>query len=362
MNLSDISNIRLIRQQIAGTKFKTVKEIVCWMGAMQGQDYTMAKWAIGTRLPGSTEKTVEAAINRGEIIRTHLLRPTWHFVSAEDIYWMLELTAPHIKASLKFRSKWLGLTDTICKKSNKIIEKALIAEKHLTRDEIVKKLENAKINTEEQRAHHLLLRAELDGIICSGRIKLKKQTYALLEERIPKSKTLNRDEALEKLARKYFTSHCPATLKDFVWWSGLPVNGAKRALEMVKQDLISEKISSQVYWLINSFSIPKNYKESIYLLPAYDEFLISYKDRNAAITFENNKKAISNNGIFRPTIIINGQVKGIWKQLMKKNKVIIETDFFQPPGKATINSLKKQAFTLGVFLGKNIELINTPKN
>jgi hypothetical protein len=274
----------------------------------------------------------------------------------EDVGWMLELTAPRIKASLKFRSKMLELTDSIFNKSNKIIEKALTGGRHLTREELVKKLQNAKINTVNQRAAHLILHAELDGIICSGKTKLKQRTYALLEERVPKIKSLSRDEALVKLAGKYFLSHSPATLQDFVWWSGLQVIDAKRAMEMIKPDFISEKIGRQTYWLDNSFSIPKKYKESVYLLPAYDEFLISYKDRSAAIAFENNKKAVSNNGIFRPTIVIDGQIKGIWKKSTKKDQVIIETEFFHPPKKTILRSLEKPLTALRYFLEKDVEI------
>ncbi len=160
MNLTDIAKIRLISQQIAETKFKTVKDIVDWMGAMQAQDYAVAKWAIGVRLPNSTDQVIETAINNGEIIRTHLLRPTWHFVSADAIYWMLELTAPQIKASLKSRHKELELSETIFAKSNTIIEKALRGGKHLTREELMAELGKGKIATDDNRASHLLLRAE----------------------------------------------------------------------------------------------------------------------------------------------------------------------------------------------------------
>ncbi|HCT30673.1 MAG TPA: hypothetical protein DIW31_08030 [Bacteroidales bacterium] len=206
MTLSDISNIRLINQQVTATKFKTAKDIVGWMGAMQAQDYAMSKWAIGTRLPSSTIKMVEEAIDKGEIIRTHLLRPTWHIVSADDIYWLLELTAPKIKASLRTRHKGLGLTESIIAKCNTLIHEALVGGKYLTREELVVILQNAKIATNENRTSHIMLSAELDGIVCSGATKGKKQTYALLKERVPKPKSLTREQALEKIARRYFTS------------------------------------------------------------------------------------------------------------------------------------------------------------
>ncbi|MGH7456603.1 MAG: winged helix DNA-binding domain-containing protein, partial [bacterium] len=306
--------------------------------------------------PNAIDQTIETAIDNGEIIRTHLLRPTWHFVSADDIYWLLELTAPQIKASLKSRHKELALSEAVFAKSNAIIEKALRDGEHLTREELIAKLGKAKIATDENRAAHLLLWAELDGIACSGATKAGKQTYALLEARVPRTKPLAKDEALAKLAKKYFSSHCPATLQDFVWWSGLSAGEAKRAMEMVKSDFVSEAIEAQTYWLADSFSIPKPDKESVYLLPAFDEFIISYRDRSAALPFENHNKAVSNNGIFRPVIVVNGQVIGIWKRTVKKDKVIAETEFFKPPNRSTKGLVEKAAMSFGQFLEKKMEI------
>jgi len=357
MNLKDIAKTRLINQQIARTQFKSVKEIIGWMGAMQAQDYNMAKWAAGVRLPGSTEKMIDEAVSSGKIIRTHILRPTWHFVLPEDLNWMIELAAPRFKTSFKSRWKSMGLTETIFKKSNSIIEKALARGKHLTREELLSQLQKAKIPTGEQKIFHLMFRAELEGIICSGFIKNKKQTYALLCERVPKSKVLKKDEALTRLAQKYFSSHGPATLQDFVWWSGLKVADARQGLEMTKSEFISEKIDEQTYWFSDSSGKSKTNKKSVYLLPAYDEFIISYKDRSAAIPIEDKKKAISNNGIFRPTIVINGQVAGIWKRTMKEDKIIIETNFFHSPDESMKSSVRSAAAKYGDFFNKKIEVV-----
>lgn len=357
MKQTDISNLRLINQQVITSKFKTAKEIVDWMGAMQAQDLNMAKWAIGVRLPNSTDKLIASAIDNGHIFRTHLLRPTWHFVSSDDICWMLELTAPQIKASMKSRDKELEITDIIYKKSNSTIEEALQGSNHLSREALVAELEQVNIATDNNRASHLLMRAELNGLICSGKIKNNKQTYALLRERVPITNSLTRDEALARLAQKYFTSHCPATLQDFVWWSGLGVTESRHALEMVKSNLVSEIIDQQTYWFTHSFAIPKLENDLVYLLPAFDEVIISYKDRTASLSFELNKKAVSNNGIFRPTILINGQVRGIWKRTIKKDKIILETEFFQQVSKETMNLVEIAANQYGDFMNKKVEMV-----
>ena len=358
MKLNDIANVRLISQQISGTKFKSPKEIVGWMGAMQAQDFNMAKWAIGLRLNKATEATVDAAIDSGEIIRTHVLRPTWHFISADDIYWMLELTAPRLKSSMKGRNKQLELTDKIFKKSFTIMEKVLRDDNHLTRKELVNELNKEKIATDNNRSSHILFTAELEGIICSGKMIGKQTSYALLNERIPKTKVLKKEEALFILAKKYFESHCPATFRDFVWWSGLSVTDAKHAMEMIKKDFISRKINSEEYWFSNSFSLPKKLKETAFLLPAFDEFLISYKDRTAAIVLEHHEKAFSKNGIFWPTVVINGRVEGIWKRKIGRETLIIDICFFGKKSKKLKDILEKAVEKLEIFSHHKIVLLS----
>jgi len=342
MDSQDIPFYRLINQQIAESKFTKPAEIVSWMGAMQAQDINMAKWAIGVRLSSSTEKLVDDAINKGEIIRTHLLRPTWHFVTRDDARWILGLTAQHIKSGLKSRHKNLGLDTEAIKRSNRIIEKSLSGGNHLSREELMSELIKAKFDVSENRSSHFMLMAELEGIVCSGAAKGKKQTYALFDERVPKSKSIKREEALAKLAERYFTSHGPATLKDFVWWSGLPVADARKAIEMVKSKFISEKIDGKEYWFADSIKIPKKVKESVYLLPAYDEYIISYTDRSAVLNTKTIDKAISNNGIFRPIIVAKGQVVGLWKTIKTKDTSNIEMEFFEKHYSKYKNFLSKR--------------------
>jgi hypothetical protein len=358
MRSADIPKTRLLSQQIEVGEFIAAKELVRWMGAIQAQDYPMAKWAIGLRLAHATDQAVETALNNGEIIRTHVLRPTWHFVSAEDIYWMLECTAPYIKASLKSRHRQLRLSDAIFTKSNAIIETALSGGKHLTRKELVAGLEKGKIELGENRVSHLLLGAEVDGIICSGKTVGKEPTYALLEDRVPRTTRLDQEEALARLAGKYFSSRGPATLKDFIWWSGLPVGQAKLALELAGPELSSETIDSQVYWFTERHSAQKMNQKMVHLLPAYDEFLISYENRRVSLPFTDQKRTISSNGIFRPIIVVDGQVMGIWKKRMEKDRVVIETTFFETPDPTTNFLVVEAASRYGDFLGKEIVIIS----
>ncbi len=352
MNAIEISRTRLISQNIGEKSLKTCKEVVRWMGAMQAQDFGMSKWAIGVRLPNPTENEITRAINSGEILRTHLLRPTWHYVSNDDIYWMLALTAPQIKPAFKSRHSDLGITKEILKKSYEVLEKALRDGTHLTREEAITELAKVKIATDQNRASHLFAWAELEGLICSGALKDGKPTYALLDERVPTKKSLTKQEALATLAKTYFSSRSPATLQDFVWWSGLSIKEAKQALDSVTTDFKSETINSKTYWYSESPRSPKKELDSVYLLPAFDEFIISYKDRTATMPFETHKKAVSDNGIFRPIIVVNGQVRGIWKRIVKKDKVLLETVFFETPSIKILNRVKAAFHHYGDFIGK----------
>ena len=356
MTLKDVPNLRLVSQQMINPALKSPKEIVNHMGAMQAQDFNMAKWAIGLRLKKVMEKDIDAAIDSGSILRTHVLRPTWHFVSADDIHWMLDLTAPKIKASMKGRHKQLELGESVLKKSNKIIQKVLEEKQFATRKELINELNKSKISTTENRASHIFLNAELNKIICSGKMKGKEITYALLSERVAEPKSFNREEALAKLAEKYFKSHGPATLRDFAWWSGLSITDAKNALEIIKKDMVSEKINDEEYWFSNSFSFVKKFKDSTFLLPAFDEFLISYKDRSASVVTEHESKAFSKNGIFWPTILSKGKVIGTWKREIKKDVLLITINFFDSKNKLKKDDLEKEARKFGLYLNKKTKL------
>jgi len=359
MSISNISNARLVSQHITNNKFKTIKDLVSHMGAMQAQDYNMAKWAIGVRLPGITEKIIEESFNKGDILRTHVLRPTWHFVSVDDIYWMLELTGPKIKNSLKSRSNELGITPAFLNKSYAVLEKILSNYKHLTRAEIVAALKKSKINVNSSQIYHLMLNAELDAVACSGTMKGKNQTYSLLSERVTKKKKLKKDEALAELAKRYFSSHGHATLQDFAWWSSFSATETKRALEVLKSDIVCKKINSKDYWFLKSSSFldSTTKKESVYLLPAYDEFLVSYKDRTASISSYEHQLAVSTNGVFRPIIVVNGQVIGRWQRIVKKNHIVVGINLFKSVDKKIKQLIQERAMEYGSFCDREVKIL-----
>jgi hypothetical protein len=356
MTRAEISRIRLSSQKISGGGQRSPAGVVSWLAALQAQDFQMALLAIGVRLSGSSYKTVEAAFDEGDIIRTHLLRPTWHIAAARDLRWLHELTAPRIKASMASRHRQLELTAQVIGKSNKILEKALRDGNRLTREELLARLEAAKIVLSQYRSSHLLFMAELEGILCSGPMRRGKPTYAFFEDRIPAAPRMTRDEALAELARRYFTSRCPATLEDFTWWSGLPAGEAGRALESVKNSFAVVPFGSREYLFPPSHPGAEDGGKGAHFLPAYDEFLISYRDRSAALSFAPEKKVVSNNGMFRPLIVFDGQIAGVWKRSFEKGKMSVEACFFKRFGGTVKTAVERAAGKIGGFYGMKTEV------
>ena len=326
----DIICQRLHNQLLSQTKYTQPDQVVEWLGAVQAQDYAGAKWALGLRLKTATDGAIEKAFSEGRILRTHVMRPTWHFVTPADIRWMLALTAPRVLPHLTYGDRQLGLDKTILKRSNTILAKALKGGKQLMRSELEPILQRGGVNTDGLRFIHLLMHAELDGIVCSGGRRGKQFTYALLDERAPQAKTLGRDEALAKLTRRYFQSHSPATLQDYIWWSGLTAADARKGIEAVKLEFEQEVVDDQTYWFPAStpIGVPS---PTVHLLPDFDEYMVGYTDRSSIFDVAHTDKLDSRGSILNQyAIVIAGRVAGTWKRTIKRNEVAIELSSFKP--------------------------------
>jgi len=356
MTSSDIIKYRLLNQQIAETKFKKPQELVAWLGATQSQDYGMAKWAIGLRLSGLKDADIEKAFNDGVILRTHVLRPTWHFITPSDIRWMLALTAPRIIPLLAYQDRMLKLDKKIIKRSNDVLARSLLDRKQLSREELRAVLQKAKISTNDLRFIHLMIHAELDGIICSGPRTVKQFTYALLDERAPQAKSMKQEEALAELAKRYFTSRGPATVQDFAWWSGLSMTDAKTAVDMVSPDFTKEVVDRQTYFFSPTVIPDKKIVQTTHLLPNYDEYIIGYRDRGAVFDERHSTKTPrGGNAIFNNTILINGKIEGVWQRTIKNNSVVVKTNLFIPLSKTKHQAIINAEKRYGQFLSKSLE-------
>lgn len=326
-----ITDIRLAGQQLAAPRFDTPKELVSWMGAIQAQDYAMARWAVGMRLKPATARSVGEAFARGEILRTHVMRPTWHLVAAEDIRWMLKLSARRIRSANESltRGRQLEITEKLHSRCNRLLEKMLAGNKSLTKQQIGEELNRQGIAADTPRLTRLLMHAETEGVVCSGPVCSGRQTYALLEERVPPAPELHPDEALAKLATAYFRSHAPAALQDFVWWSGLSVTEARHAVGLVGRSLTVERFGQRELFVHESCNAAETSAVRLHLLPAYDEYLIGYKDRTDILQQEHRARAFTNYGIFYPVVLYDGRVVGNWKRPVRQDRFGIETSFFE---------------------------------
>lgn len=347
----DIAHQRLINQHMGVIPFETPHEVVRWLVASQAQDYAGAKWALGLRLHDAHDADVERAFNEGSILRTHVMRPTWHFVTPADIRWLLALTAPRVHAVSGSMYRKLELDNALIKRSRTALTKALQGGQQLTREELRGALEKAGIAADNgQRLAYVVMHAELDGLICSGARRGKQFTYTLLEERVPPARTLTPDEALVELAQRYFLSRGPATAQDFAKWSGLALNDAKRGLEAVKDQLQHEIVNDQTYWF--DPSNPSTVPQPAYLLSVYDEYISSYKDRSAIGDSEVGVKLFTMGGALTYLIVADGQIVGTWRRVLQKEAVIVETHLFTTLTKAQNRALEAAARRYGEFIGR----------
>lgn len=199
----------------------------------------------------------------------------------------------------------------------------------MTKLEIGAELNRAGVLDDPNTAHYFINRAEAMGLVCSGIDKNKKYTYALLDERIAPTKELHKDEALAELARRYFRSHSPASLQDFLWWSGLTISETRQAINLISDELNKDRFAEQELYIHQSWTENKECDNVLHLLPPFDEYLISYKDRSAALDPKHYPKAFNNFGTFYPVILYNGKIVGNWEKITKKGVITIETTFFE---------------------------------
>lgn len=339
MTPTALQSLRCKAQGLSGEGFKEPQGTVSWLGAMQAQNYTMARWGIGIRTKGSTLSSVSHALDSGQLLRTHVLRPTWHIVAAEDLLWMLKLTGGQIRQPMLTRDKALGIQPKEYLKANRALEKIFTANAHLTRTELAQSMGEQGVKLDMYRLNHFIFAAESEGLICSGQDKAGKATYDLAERRIgPATKASNtlrsmsRPEALATLASRYFKSRGPATLQDFSWWSGLKVSEARTALGSIEYQLKSVQLDGQTFWYEAQVASPKvstKTKSAPCFLPAFDEYLISYKDRTAAIDLLHQSKVFTKNGLFQPVVVYKQKVVATWHVKVSKKVVAIHVMPFE---------------------------------
>lgn len=345
-----IAQQRLRVQGIARPTWSRAEDAVQSLVAVQAQDYLGALWAVGLRLRGATEQTVEQAFTARTIVRTWPMRGTLHFVAAGDVRWLLSLLTPLVvaKHSKRLRNEF-DLDEKVFARSRDVFARALEGNRQLSRTAMYDTLQSARIATSGQRGLHILWRLAQDGHICFAAREGKQPTFALLDEWLPPTRRLQRDEALAELARRYFAGHGPATLRDFTWWSGLAPADASIALDLAKPSLESVTIGERLYWL-GSVPVRKNAATSrAHLLPSYDEYTVAYHDRGAVLSAQHARRA--GNGIFKPTVIVDGRIAGTWSRTLKKSACEIAVSTFDKPQPALKREIEAAAKRYGAFVG-----------
>jgi hypothetical protein len=346
---------RLFNQRLDGEKFEKPEEAVRWMGALQAQDYQQSLWAIGLRMQSATVADIEQAIVDRKIVRTWPMRGTLHFVPGEDAKWMLSLSASRMLTQVRRRQEQLELDKTIMEGCKELFYDALKGNKRLSRPNLMQLLEDSGISTKNQRGYHILWYLSQTGLICLGPMQDKQQTFVLLDEWVPDSRTFSREESLAELARRYFASHGPATIGDFAWWAGLTMADARLGLEGAKGDLLPDQRNGQAYWMTKGAESQRADDPSrVYLLPGFDEHLLGYKDRSAVLAAEHAQRIVpGNNGMFLPTLVVAGQVIGTWKRRLTKKALEITLHPFIPL-EVSQESLLEAAQRYSHFLGLSL--------
>lgn len=339
---------RLLNQQLASPQFKEAAEVVSWFGAMQAQEYRLMRWAVSMRTKRPSAKDFETAYNEGRIVRGHLFRTTWQLVSGEDWRWMLDLCRVNALRGLAGWMKSNGVSIPAAEQDS--IQ--LIFSDFLSKNRIALKagfaaaLAEKGISMDDHRLSYHIRLAEYSGLLCSGDLFPMKHSYALAEQKLPRQSPIPRDEALSLLARKYFRSHGPATLEDFVWWSGLGIGECREAMDSIRSELIQGQRDGLTFFRHQDGRVRGVRSGLVTLLPSYDEYLIGYKSRHIALHPDHSHRAHNNRGIFWPVILLDGEVVGNWTPSAADGAL----DFFNGRPAVPDEAIEKQLKAFRSFL------------
>jgi hypothetical protein len=357
MNDREIGQRRLLSQGLSGVPFTTIDQVVGWLGAVQSQEYPVAKWSVGQRARGLRDADLDRALADGTVLRTHVLRPTWHFVRPADIRWMLELTAPRIRAMNAHYHRRLGLDDALVSASNAALARILSGGGQLTRRQLAAAVEGDGIPTDTMRLSFLLMRAELDAVICSGGLTGKQRTYALLDERVPPAPPVPRDQALAELTRRYFTSHGPATVPDFVWWSSLTVADARRGVELLGAELEPVVAGDRTYW---SAAAPApgrpDPSPTAHLLQGFDEYVVGYRGGRKELDAAGPVDAGAGRVPFPHAVVLDGELVGTWRRSFAPPAMAVEVQPLRALDGAERAAVQSAAVRYGEFVELPVEL------
>nr|WP_281353677.1 winged helix DNA-binding domain-containing protein [Phytoactinopolyspora mesophila] len=348
---------------LAGGPWESAEDVVRRLSVVQSQDLGPAMWSVGQRLADASEDAIAAALADGSIVRTHVLRPTWHFVLPEDIRWLLDLTAPRVHAFNAYYYRTHELDRPLLDRCADLIGTHLSGGNALTRREVATVLEHAGVPASSLRLGLILMYAELQQIICNGPRRGKQSTYALFDERVPAARRLDHDEALAELTRRYFTSHGPATAKDFQWWSSLTMADISKGLDVVAGGLESRHIGGRTYyWAPSAQPVPGPAPHVAQLLQPYDEYVVAYTESKVVLDragLDASKRP--ERGAYNGIILLGTQMVGNWKRAVKRHEITVDVQLYRPLDATETESLHVAAHAHAAFLGKAAASVNPPQ-
>lgn len=341
----ELARRRLLNQRLVSAPAGSAAAVVRHLGAVQAQEYPVARWSVGQRSRGLSEGAVDEALASGEILRTHVLRDTWHLVAAEDIRWLVELTRPRIRRRNEVMHRRLGLDARTLVRTDALLVDALGGGRRLTRAQIGSLLDAHGIHAEGPHLAYVLMHAELELVICSGGLDGRQQTYALLDERVGPTQPLRADDALAELTRRYFSSHGPATVRDFTWWASLTVGDARRGVELAESELARTEVEGRTYW---SAASPRRWRVGrpiAHLLPCYDEYVIGYSESRDVGGLRSGGRARLDH-----LVLVDGQVAGSWRRIVTSRQMTIEAKLVRQLDEAERRALDETVERYGRFV------------
>lgn len=350
---------RLTSQRLNGNQLATAAEVVAWMGGVQSQDFAGAKWGVGQRTFDLSDADVSAAFDRGEILRTHVLRPTWHFVTPADIRWLLDVTSRSIRTSLLVALSKAGVETADLAWWRQRLVSDLEGGNALTRDAIYASFADHGRPISGQPGGYLLMLAEVDQLICSGPLQGNKHTYMLLDERAPIAAPLSREEALAELAIRYFQSHGPGTEHDLAWWSDLGLVESREAIALAGDslDCITMDGARWYHGAISTDTVPTPH---VRLVPAYDEYFSrnGLRQRYPGPTTPRLEYMLADR-FTGHHVLVDGLLRGSWKRTVTRKLTNVKVELFAPVTPSESDAIAVEAERIAVFLGLPLELQTT---
>jgi len=356
MDRLEAAHRRLHAQHLSGPPLPDPAAVVRHLGAVQAQELAMARWSLGQRSADADDAVVQAALDAGAVLRTHALRPTWHFVAPGDLRWIQALTGPRVRRLSAYYERQAGIDDELVERATAVMVGALQGGNHLTRRELAEALSVAGIEADGVRLAYLVMAAELAAVVVSGAGRGKQQTYALVDERVPPTPPREPDEALAELTRRWFTSHGPATAKDFSWWSSLTLTQVRRGLEIVGDELEAVDVDGLTCWFAPSAPPVRDPSPTAHVLQGYDEYGVAYTESRPVLNIAGRAIAPADaNQVIQP-LLLDSQGIGWWRRKVGRGEVAAEVHLAAPVSDAEMAAVRAAFDRFAAFVGTSVRV------